>query len=282
MALDPKRVRKTARKLRKLMKKARKRPTVDQIHSLRTNIRRFETAVEALRAKPKRDERRLLRDLHRVRSRAGKIRDMDVLTAVASSLQLPDEENCSVRLLQYLGARRYKQARKLYDRLKRDGSDASRQVKSVSARLVKRIPHSNSNDKGNSSAVAAALRLATELTAPPRLNHTNLHPYRLKVKELRDVLRLAENPENKAFIESLGEVKDAIGEWHDWEELATIAADVLDHGQGCKLLSKLRDIASEKYDRALELANKMRKQFLRSHDHKSPKPALVASMAVAS
>jgi len=59
-------------------------------------------------------------------------------------------------------------------------------------------------------------------------------------------LRLAEKPGNQEFIDTLGAVKDAIGEWHDWEELVTIAAKVLDHGGRCKLMTKLKDISHQK------------------------------------
>ena len=59
MALDADRIRKTGRKLRKLMREDPKRPTPEQVHSLRANIRRFEAALEALGTNPRREERRL-------------------------------------------------------------------------------------------------------------------------------------------------------------------------------------------------------------------------------
>ena len=73
--------------------------------------------------------------------------------------------------------------------------------------------------------VATVIELTVSLKTPPNLNEKNLHPYRLKVKELRDVLRLAHKPTNQKFIDALGQVKDAIGDWHDWEELLEIAAE---------------------------------------------------------
>jgi CHAD domain-containing protein len=287
MALDADRIGKTSRKLRKLIKKAPKRPTPDQVHVLRTNIRRLEAASEALSPNPSRPDRRLLRDLRRIRKRAGKVRDMDVLTANSASLRLPQEQQCAVELLQYLGAKRYKHADRLHTALRQEGKDLVRRVKKASKRLAKRIPEPGPNsDNGqlaaSAEAAAVAIRLSGKLTMPPNLNHKNLHPYRLKVKELRDVLRLAEKPENPEFINVLGEVKDAIGEWHDWEELAVIAARVLNHGTNCKLLAKLKEVSREKYDHALSLAVRIRKQFLRSRDRKLPRPVLVATAQIAS
>jgi CHAD domain-containing protein len=287
MGLDADRIGKTSRKLRKLMKKAPKRPTPDQVHALRTNIRRLEAASETLGPNPSRRERRLLRDLRRIRKRAGKVRDMDVLTADCASLRLAQEQECTVELLQYLGAKRYEHARRLHAALRQTGKDLGSRVKKFSKRLAKRIPKS-SQDPSNgqppapTEAAAVAIRLSGELTMPPNLNRKNLHPYRLKVKELREVLRLAEKPANPEFIDVLGEVKDAIGDWHDWEELVAIAPRVLNHGANCKLFAKLKEISGEKYDRALSLATRMRKQFLRSHDRKLPRPVLLATAQIAS
>src|SRR6266478_2437904 len=104
MASDIGPIKKNIRKLRKLLKKAPKLPNPDEIHDLRTQIRRFEAMLEALDVNCKRNERRVLRYLGRIRKRAGKIRDMDVLTGHASTVQVDQERDCLVQLLEYLGA----------------------------------------------------------------------------------------------------------------------------------------------------------------------------------
>ena len=90
-------------------------------------------------------------------------------------------------------------------------------------------------------AAATALRLSTGLGAPARLGKGNLHRYRLKVKELRYVLQLSDHADEEPFAAELSEVKDAIGDWHDWEQLIAIASDVLDHGAECKLMAQLKE-----------------------------------------
>jgi hypothetical protein len=74
---------------------------------------------------------------------------------------------------------------------------------------------------------------------------------------------MADNADQQEFITRLGEVKDAIGEWHDWQELTEIAEDILDHGPRCQLLRELQRISEVKYQRALALADAMRKKYLR-------------------
>jgi CHAD domain-containing protein len=108
--------------------------------------------------------------------------------------------------------------------------------------------------------------LLSELTKPAHLSRNNLHPYRLKVKELRNVLEMAKNAKEAEFVKRLGEVKDAIGEWHDWEELLAIGKDVLDHRPNCQVLAELRKTADAKFKNALSFAESMRKQFLRVSD----------------
>ena len=84
---------------------------------------------------------------------------------------------------------------------------------------------------------------------------------RMKIKELRYVLQLAEG-QNSGFIDALGEVKDAIGEWHDWSELPAVANDMLDHGSGCTVLKQIRAITRAKFRQALALAKAVQTKFV--------------------
>ena len=62
-------------------------------------------------------------------------------------------------------------------------------------------------------------------------------------------------------MESLGEVKDAIGEWHDWVELESIAKAILDHPR-CQLLQQLKEKVQERFTHALRIAENMRKKYV--------------------
>jgi CHAD domain-containing protein len=110
--------------------------------------------------------------------------------------------------------------------------------------------------------MATALRLSSRLKTPAQLSKKTLHPYRLKVKELRYVLQMSDAAEHQKFVDKLSEVKDAIGEWHDWAELSDIATGLLSHGSRCKLLSELKAARNTRYDRALQLTNEMRNTYL--------------------
>jgi hypothetical protein len=81
------------------------------------------------------------------------------------------------------------------------------------------------------------------------------------------VLQLSDRTSDDEFFEKLGVVKDAIGEWHDCEELITIARKLLDHGPSCKLIKHLKMISTSKYEKALSSTNQLRSHYLK------PRPA---------
>ena len=266
MALDPKQLQKPVRKIRKIIKRTGKQPSPEDVHDLRTNTRRLEASLAALALDSKGNGRRVLKDLSRVRKRAGKVRDLDVLTGFAATLNDDGEQDCKIQLLEHLGAQRRKGARKLHGVIADNLGGLRRDLKRLSKDLDRMLFQDGSKDgdpkQASAQAAAAALRLESELADTRRLGRQNLHPYRLKVKELRNVLRMAKEPGDKEFLDTLGEVKDAIGEWHDWEELSAIAQELLRHGPACNLIRELKQISEKKYKSALESAEKMRKQYL--------------------
>jgi len=102
MALDVNRAEKPVRKLRKLLKKMPAMPGADDIHDFRTSSRRIEATLQALSLDSGHNCRRILKQISRLRKRAGKVRDMDVLTDYLSSLPRHEKEKeYSVQLLRF-------------------------------------------------------------------------------------------------------------------------------------------------------------------------------------
>jgi CHAD domain-containing protein len=264
MAIDAESIHKSLRKLRKTAAKLSKNAFPREIHKLRTNARKLEAMFGALSLDSQKNERQLIRQLRRIRKRAGKVRDLDVLTGDLATVRVDDENDCQVSLLEHLGGKRRKQASKLQNLIAGRRTELRARLQKASATLDEALQTTEPHPA--SLAAADALRLSSELEIPRRLNKGNLHAYRLKVKQLRYVLELA--PDRPKFVEALGETKDAIGEWHDWEELMTIANKVLDHGTNCKLMRRLKEIADSKFMHALRVAEDLRKTYL-----KSPSPS---------
>ena len=274
MALDQDRLLKPETKLRKLLRKMDRVPSPDRVHDLRRNARRLEAISEILPPDRGWISTAVLKRLTRLRKRAGMVRDLDVLTDYAKSVQVDGEDECIVVLLEYLGARRKKFALRLSAGVRKLGPRLRKDLKRARAKMNKQIHQEHGNlDKDwlATNAAATATKLALQLGFPKRLGRQNLHPYRLKVKELCNVLQMASIHSDPEFIDNLGKVKDAIGEWHDWEVLVSIAEDALDHRGACRLHAQIKKIASDKYGHALSRAGSLRKRYLRNPTGKKGK-----------
>jgi CHAD domain-containing protein len=237
MSLDRKKFHKPVKILRKLLEKLPERPLPEDVHRLRTHTRRLESILQVLMLDSRRNERRLLEAVARLRKRAGKVRDIDVLAGLVCMLHVSGENDCRIQLLEYLGALRFRRARKLYKLVQIAGPEIQRHLK----RCRGDIDQALENPDVSLCAVAPSHRLSAELASPRRLGAGNLHDYRKKVKRLYYLVQFL-NDSNAQFTETLGMVKDAIGEWHDWEELAAIAGQLLDHRPACNLMNEIHSI----------------------------------------
>lgn len=263
MALDPKSSIKPFKKLRKLIGNLDRQPTAEDVHHIRTYTRRIEATLAAIPDVCERNEHRLLRQSAKVRRRAGKVRDMDVLTAYVRKLKVDGEQRCIVLFLEHLGAERERYGHKLYNTAHQARAKLRPALKK-SANMLDRLL-ADQQDSGDLARDAASdvLSLSADLRNPPRLNKNNLHPYRLKLKELRYILQNAQPEADPQFVEALGRVKDEIGEWHDWEELVAIADELFAENRhpGCKLVRGMQAIADRKFQHALETTEHLRKQY---------------------
>jgi hypothetical protein len=68
-------------------------------------------------------------------------------------------------------------------------------------------------------------------------------------------MQLSEDNGSHESVKKLGEAKDAIGEWHDWEELLAIAKKIANGGRQSKLLRQLKAITDQKFDNALAITS---------------------------
>jgi len=266
MALDHDKIRKTIRELRKALKHNSQWRDPEKVHDLRTRSRRLEAGMRALMLDQEKSGNSLLQAITRIFKPAGKVRDMDVLTSFVVHLSIDGRDSGVARLLEDLHEKRQKSALKLHARIAKHGKAIRDGLKQCSSRLpddsdpveIQRL---------QSNANTFALQLCNELAAWPRLTVANMHPYRLKLKELRYTLQMAEGNDSP-FVTMLEEITDAIGEWHDWNTLLKIATEVLKRDPTCTLPKAIHSTASAKRRNAQLLANTMRKKYLSSEVHK--------------
>ena len=273
MALQLKAVQKPFRKFRKLLKGFSKPPAPKEVHSLRTQSRRLQAVVHALNLGDTTGAGDLLKELKPIRKQAGEVRDMDVLIGFASALEHDAGDESVVELLERLAARRKKAAQKLSKTIAARKQKAGNHLKRCFKLVEDETGSQNGNTRGagevSTKPMALALQLQSELAEWPAFNSKNIHPYRLKVKELRYVLELGEGSESQ-FSAALGEVKDQIGAWHDWNQLAEIAKETLGNGNGPKLLKQIRNRVRQEFEKALDLANGLRARYFSGPAVSSP------------
>jgi CHAD domain-containing protein len=256
MALDRARLLKPIEKLQTLLKEMGRHPAPDEVHDLRTNIRRFEAIFKALPLDAHGISRSILKNLGRLRKRAGRVRDMDVLMRYAAMVHPKGEKEGAVQLLEHLGVRRRKYAHVLYGEIRGRRPQLRKDLKRSESVLAGLALDTGWN------VSATAMKLETELATRRRLGKGSLHPYRIKVRELRNVLQIESDPSRRKLLDALRELKDLIGEWHDWELLITIARKIFRGGEGRRYVAELKRIAKDRYMRALELGEAFRKARL--------------------
>lgn len=272
MVLELERAERPLQQMRRLLKKLPADPAPGEVHKLRTRARKIEAVAATLEAADSRRTRRLLKLIKPVRKAAGDVRDMDVLTGDLLHMPHGGHEggngDALLRLVEHLGTMRRKSAGELVETVNRQRGPARRSLK----KYVKLVESVGKGKKPAPIEIARALEsadgsgslastLMTELRAWPRLNARNIHPFRLKVKELRYVLRLFPGAD-RGLEDSLGKVKDEIGDWHDWQQLAGIAREVLDARKDRGLLMQIEATAKEKLTQALAGANALRRRYL--------------------
>jgi len=250
-------VRKPIRELRKSLRDLPSDPPQDDVHDLRTRTRRLEAISVALLAHDKGHARHMLDSIKPLRKAAGKVRDMDVMKNKVRSLARRYQDDAYHRLLAHLQTAREESAKELANRFSSEQKHALRGLKEFSRCVEDRFHHTH-------PGAGEAHRLYDQLSHWPALNAENLHAFRIRIKELRYVLQLADKA-NFAFVNALDRVKTQIGTWHDWQELHRIASDVLNASKDRAALANIAEIENKKFRSAMRSAQMLRMRYLRTH-----------------
>lgn len=254
MPLDLGKVGKPIRDLRKSLKNLPENPSVKTVHNLRTSSRKVEAVMIALAPDDRNSIHQLLKTIKPLRKAAGGVRDMDVLAAKAQRLYASCNRDSVGRLLEHLHSMRLAGAHRLLDEV-----DARRKQ---TRRSLEHIEDQLKQSSRKTDRYAHELRrLVRELIHWPAFSANNLHDFRIKVKETRYVLQLVPNP-GSDFLKALDAAKTRIGDWHDWQQLAAIGAEVLNRQKDRQALETIAETEKEKFGRAMKTAQTFRMRYL--------------------
>lgn len=259
---------KPVRQLRKSLKSLSAEPGMKDVHDLRTRARHVEAIAGMLIPGQANSKRQLLKVLKPICKAAGDVRDMDVLAAKARALTGRRRDDSVRCLLDHLQAVRIESSGKLAAAAGERRKDARDRLKQFSRTIEKRLQAIDASAPAKTSSAKphteATMRLMDELSRWPAFSEENLHAFRIKVKELRYVLQVAEGADLK-FVDALERVKTRVGDWHDWQELRKIAGEVLHPRKHREVLDEIEEIASRKFKPALRAARAVRSSYLGPH-----------------
>ena len=267
MSVDQKRIRSLFRKLERQSAKLTKEPQPQDVHQFRTATRRVQAVLEELVPEPDRNQKKLLKQLAKLRRRAGRVRDLDVQINALRSLRLSEEPGRKTQLLRTLIELRSKREKKLVAAI--DGAtlrDLRRRLKRAEASLIRRLPELD--------PLARALRMLARVSAAQAtLDEGVLHKYRLAGKRIRYIAELSTaRSQAEPVITQLRSMQDALGDWHDWLALANtvkkLAGDVPHSG----LLAAVNNITRAKLRDAMQAVMETKSALL-------PKPIAKRSPA---
>src|SRR3954463_13259700 len=107
MPANPKqRIRSTINRTSRLLVKLSAQPSAENVHRFRTHSRRIETILQELVPDPSRNQKKLLKQLGRLRKKAGRIRDLNIQIAAVRNLKMPQAAEQKAKLLRLLVAER--------------------------------------------------------------------------------------------------------------------------------------------------------------------------------
>lgn len=245
-------------KLNKIVGQVSAGPSPEEVHQLRTTIRRFETLVAA--AGKKRGSAKLLKPLARLRRRAGKVRDLDVQLAALREIRLETAGADKARVMRSLQKLHKKREKKLITAAKSELADGLSTRLEDARRNLRRQPETTARKDYTSAALDKFAKLAR--SSPP-LNEDTLHSFRMACKRVRYLAEMSgENASAEQIVSQLKRIQDAIGEWHDLVSLVETAEGVISIPHS-PLLTILRTRARSEFIQALRITAEAKTALLR-------------------
>lgn len=274
------------RKLRQLPKRIVSRPEAEAIHGLRTTIRRMETLMAATWQTPGGRERKLLKQLARMRKQAGKVRDFDVQMSALTALRMDSISRDRARVMRALEKKRSKRARKLVSVLEDEmGSGLPKRLARTEERLLEAASHvqKDAHAARDGRVVRTALdRFSAVVQKRGQLTEANLHDFRMDCKRVRYLAEVApDSDEAQRIVAQVKRIQDAIGEWHDWVTLLASAEKVLSGSPESPLLAAVRTTMRAKFLEALHVTGEVKRTLLGMRSAAGPKAPAVVPTSIA-
>jgi CHAD domain-containing protein len=249
--------------------------TPKSVHRMRTTIRRIESLVSYANPDLGKKLGRSLEKLEDLRKRGGKVRNVDVQRKLLDQLGNGSTAKDRKALLELLDKKRDRQAGRLGSAIKKV---ADTKFFSRMERIAEKVADGPSGPNRLlaplEEARAQLSRMADDFAFRESVKPNRLHEARIQLKKIRYLAELAdESPARKTFLEELKAVQDAVGDWHDWEELARLAEKRFADRVHCALLREVRALFAARQSAAITAVGRL---FASSGSRKPPRSAQVS------
>jgi CHAD domain-containing protein len=219
--------------------------TPDIVHSFRTTSRRLQVLLEQLIPGTRRNQKKLLKVLARIRRKAGHVRDLDAQLSALRRLKVSIEPRRKTEFTQHLLELREKHESKLSKLLKK------RDVRETAKRLRRALRDADLETQSDPLTVARQMLHSVPLHNG-RADEAYLHKYRVAVKRARYAAEFApKSAEATQFIAQLQRLQNALGHWHDWLILTQTATEHLGEINQSPLVAALNNVTRGKFRLAL-------------------------------
>lgn len=280
--------RSSARQLNATLGRCAARPSEKPVHHLRTGTRRLEAALKTLLNEPADAKKSkhlrqsagvLTQFLHKMRHRAGVVRDADVHLEMLRELRrkaLAGRVRARVhgKASRHAGSAFLRECRALEAELAQRRAAAAARLQHRAEKWQRRLqarveavleadpPPSRSSqnvarNSAGENALASFRRLCERM---PQLDERNLHDFRKEAKRARYQAETADDARSRRIAAQLKRLQDAIGLWHDWLALAEEAQTAV--GATSALMRRLESLRDHRYRDALRAAGQARVRLL--------------------
>src|SRR5262249_16373238 len=219
------------------------------VHRLRTTIRRIESLLAFTNPDLNKKQKNAISEAGELRRRAGRIRDLDVQAELLGAIGNRSAAGDRKLVMDLLKRRRAKQAGRFQEELSRmKGSKFSSHMKRI---LAKAGASTDDSRRPLDQARQQLSRMSAGFSGPDSLKPSVMHELRIGIKMIRYLAELGvASKEQRAFLNAVKSAQDALGTWHDWQELAKTAERQFGDRMNCPLLVETRALLAARYSAA--------------------------------
>lgn len=251
------------RRVQRALRAAARESSPENVHRLRTSIRRVEVLLAGQFPASHKRVTKLQHELQKIRRRAGKVRDIDVQLNALNSLDLGRPDNGREQLARFLKEKREKRITKLESVLDSKGrSRLRRHLSAVSEDLRTQDNRDKPRKKSAKHLRKMLEKLLRSASEPQTFTQENLHGFRMQCKRARYAAEQSDEKANAKLIERLKQMQDVIGAWHDWLTLGATARKKLTASPS-PLLAALRNITQSKLWEAVHVCRQTLPEVIR-------------------